>query len=308
MVKKLKNRGNSSSISTIISLSLVLFVIGLLSFVLINAKKSSDLMKESIGFTIMLKDVLIDESITKKEEIDKLLNKESLKFTEFKNYLSNSEYFKEVIFIDKQTATENHKKDLGEDFEITLGFSPLLNSIDTKVKAEYVSPKGLIEIEKYIDDYKGGDIVQEKYYQKNLVEKLNTNVKRISLFLLSFCLIFLLISFALINNTIRLAVYSKRLLIRTMRLVGATNIFIQKPYLLRSFYQGFYSSIVAIFMLIGSLELLKNQIPDFINTNDYQQIGIIFILILIFGIFISWVSTFFAVRRYLNLNENELYN
>mgnify|MGYP000347812748 CR=1 FL=1 len=94
----------------------------------------------------------IPESITEKEEIDKLLNKESLKFTEFKNYLSNSEYFKEVIFIDKQTATENHKKDLGEDFEITLGFSPLLNSIDTKVKAEYVSPIGLIEIEKYIDD------------------------------------------------------------------------------------------------------------------------------------------------------------
>ncbi|MEJ6749294.1 MAG: ABC transporter permease, partial [Flavobacteriales bacterium] len=127
-------------------------------------------------------------------------------------------------------------------------------------------------------------------------------------FLLAFCVVFFLISFALINNTIRLAIYSKRLLIRTMRLVGATNIFIQKPYLISSLYQGGFSTILAIFMLIGSLETLKQQIPDFIQTNDFIEIAFIFGLLLIFGIIISWISTFFAVRRYLNLNENELYN
>ena len=310
MGKNIKIRGQSTSIITIISLSLVLFMIGLLSFVLINAKKSSDKMKESIGFTIMLKDENIEESENKNEEIDNLLKKDSLKFTEFKNYLSNSVYFKSVDFIDKETATENHMEYLGEDFVMTLGYSPLLNSIDTKVKAEFVDSLGLIKIKNYINQYKGGNFVHEMTYgnMQGKIKQLNTNIKKISMFLLSFCFIFILISFTLINNTIRLEVYSKRLLIRTMRLVGATNIFIQKPYLLRSFYQGFYSSVVAIFIMIGSLEMLKNQIPDFIQTNDYQQIGIIFILILIFGVFISWISTFFAVRRYLNLNESELYN
>ena len=121
-------------------------------------------------------------------------------------------------------------------------------------------------------------------------------------------MIFFLISFALINNTIRLAIYSKRLLIRTMRLVGATNFFIQKPYLINSVYQGFFSSVLAIFMLIASLEVLRKQMPDFIQKNEFLEIGVIFGLLLIFGIIISWISTFFAVRRYLSLNENELYN
>ena len=105
-----------------------------------------------------------------------------------------------------------------------------------------------------------------------------------------------------------MSIYSKRLLIRTMRLVGATNMFIQKPYLISSVYQGFFSAVVAIFMLIGSLEILKKQIPELIQTNDFLEIAVIFGLILIFGIIISWISTFFAIRRYLNLNENKLFN
>ena len=286
----------SSGITTIISLSLVLFVLGLLSFIYINANKVSDKMKESIVFSIML-----CEPIDSSKEIN--LNQRS----EFENYLSASKYFLNVDFINKEIAFRKLQKDMGEDFSSVLESNPLLDSYDAFVKAEFVSPNGLEEIENFINSFKGSNVVQDVFYQKNLVEKLNSNVKNVSLFLIIFFIIFFLISFALINNTIRLSIYSKRLLIRTMRLVGATNMFIQKPYLINSIYQGLYSSIISIFMLIGIVEMLKKQIPDFIQTNDFVQIAVIFGLILIFGVIISWISTFFAVRRYLSLNENELY-
>ena len=290
--------GNLSSTSTIISLSLVLFVVGLLAFVLINSNKVSDKMKESIVFSIMLYDSTDNTS----EEI--ILNQRA----EFNNYLDGSGYFLDVTFIDKEIAFTNLQEDMGEDFSSVLGSNPLLDSYDAYVKAEFVSPNGLKEIEDFINTFKGSDVVQDVFYQRNLVEKLNSNVKNISLFLLAFCVVFSLISFALINNTIRLSIYSKRLLIRTMRLVGATNMFIQKPYLISSVYQGFFSAVVSIFMLIGSLEMLKKQIPELIQTNDFLEIAVIFGLILIFGIIISWISTFFAVRKYLNLSENKLFN
>ena len=296
MRKLTTKKGSSSGISTIISLSLVLFVVGLLAFILINANKVSNKMRESIVFTIMLQD-----------------NSDEIK-AEFESYLTSSNYFKEVLYTDKETAYTNLKKDLGEDFSSVLENNPLFDAYDAYVNAKFVTTQGLTEIESFIHEFGGGSIVQDIFYQKNLVEKLNDNVRKISLFLLAFCVVFFLISFALINNTIRLAIYSKRLLIRTMRLVGATNMFIQKPYLISSLYQGFFSSILAIFMIIVSLEILKPLIHYFLpgtilsETNDFIEIAYIFGLLLIFGIIISWISTFFAVRRYLNLNENELYN
>ena len=291
-------RGNLSSISTIISLSLVLFVVGILSLVLINAKQISNEIKENIIVSIMLHDSNDDVSI----EI--ILKQRS----EFKNYLEGSDYFLNVEFIDKEIAYKELQKNMGEDFSSVLKINPLPDSYDAHVKAEYVDTNGLKEIEDFIEDFNGEDVVQNIFYQRNLVKKINSNIKKTSLFLLSFCVVFFLISFALINNTIRLSMYSKRLLIRTMRLVGATNMFIQKPYLISSVYQGFFSSVVAIFMLIGSLEIIKKQIPELIQTNDFLEIAVIFGLILIFGIIISWISTFFAIRKYLNLNENKLFN
>ena len=297
-IMKKFTHSNSSGVSTVISLSLVLFVVGLLAFVLLNSSKVSNKIKESIVFTIMLKNNT--NSVND--------NTEKQKRTEFEYYLKNTMYFKKVEFIHKDTAFSNLKKDLGEDFSSVLESNPLLDSYDAYVKAEFVSSKGLEEIEQFIHNYNGSSVVQDIFYQKNLVEKLNDNVKKVSIFLLAFFMIFFLISFALINNTIRLAIYSKRLLIRTMRLVGSTNFFIQKPYLINSVYQGFFSSVLAIFMLIASLEALRKQMPDFIQKNEFLEIGVIFGLLLIFGIIISWISTFFAVRRYLSLNENELYN
>jgi cell division transport system permease protein len=297
MRKKLLKNDSSSGITTIISLSLVLFVVGLLSFILLNTDKVEDKMKESIVFTIMIHN--------EDGESSEIYQNKKI---EFESFLKSSEYFKEVKFIDKETAFKNLQEDLGEDFSDILENNPLLNSYDAYVNAEFVNSKGLREIDDFISSYNGNDMVQNVFYQKDLIENLNENVNKISLFLLGFCLVFFLIAFALINNTIRLSIYSKRLLIRTMRLVGATNMFIQKPYLISGIYQGFISSVLSIFMLIASLEFIKKQLPDLIQTNEIEQLAKIFAIILIFGIIISWVSTYFAVRRYLNMKENELYN
>jgi cell division transport system permease protein len=297
MRKKLLKNDSSSGITTIISLSLVLFVVGLLSFILLNTDKVEDKMKESIVFTIMIHN--------EDGESSEIYQNKKI---EFESFLKSSEYFKEVKFIDKETAFKNLQEDLGEDFSEILENNPLLNSYDAYVNAEFVNSKGLREIDDFISSYNGNDMVQNVFYQKDLIENLNENVNKISLFLLGFCLVFFLIAFALINNTIRLSIYSKRLLIRTMRLVGATNMFIQKPYLISGIYQGFISSVFSIFMLIASLEFIKKQLPDLIQTNEIEQLAKIFAIILIFGIIISWVSTYFAVRRYLNMKENELYN
>lgn len=286
--KTLNRRILSSSTSVVISLSLVLFVVGLLGLVLINAQKLSDYVKENIGFTIMLKDGV--------NEIETL---------KFQKILDASDFAKSTSFITKEQATADLKTDLGEDFVEFLGYSPLLASIDVKLNAEYGNTDSLQIITNELSENAN---VFEVYYQKDLIDKLNSNVNRLSFFLLIFCVLLFFIAFALINNTIRLSVYSKRFLIRTMRLVGATNSFIQKPFLSKGIYQGIYSSLFAIFMLIGAIQLVQGDTANMLNIDDLKIIGIVFLLILASGLFISIFSTFFAVRKFIKLNENELYN
>ena len=278
----------SSSASVVISLSLVLFVIGLLGLVLINAQRLSNYVKENIGFTIMLKEGV--------NEIE-IMN--------FQKILDAADFAKSSTFVSKEQATKDLQNDLGEDFVSFLGYSPLLASVDVKLNASYANTDSLAVIKAELNDY---PVVHTIFYQENLIDKLNSNVNRLSFFLLSFCLLLFVIAFALINNTIRLSVYSKRFLIRTMRLVGATNSFIQKPFLVKGIYQGIYSSIFAIFMLIGSIQLIQSETASMLNITDLKIIGFIFILIFIFGFFLSWISTFFAVRKFIKQNESELYN
>ena len=284
----LNRRILSSSASVVISLSLVLFVIGLLGLVLINAQRLSNYVKENIGFTIMLK-----EGVNEMEIIN------------FQKILDAADFAKSSTFVSKEQATKDLQNDLGEDFVSFLGYSPLLSSVDVKLNASYANTDSLAAIKAELNDY---PVVHTIFYQENLIDKLNSNVNRLSFFLLSFCLLLFVIAFALINNTIRLSVYSKRFLIRTMRLVGATNSFIQKPFLVKGIYQGIYSSIFAIFMLIGSIQLIQSETASMLNITDLKIIGFIFILIFIFGFFLSWISTFFAVRKFIKQNESELYN
>ena len=284
----LNRRILSSSASVVISLSLVLFVIGLLGLVLINAQRLSNYVKENIGFTIMLK-----EGVNEMEIIN------------FQKILDAADFAKSSTFVSKEQATKDLQNDLGEDFVSFLGYSPLLASVDVKLNASYANTDSLAVIKTELNDY---SVVHTIFYQENLIDKLNSNVNRLSFFLLSFCLLLFVIAFALINNTIRLSVYSKRFLIRTMRLVGATNSFIQKPFLVKGIYQGIYSSIFAIFMLIGSIQLIQSETASMLNITDLKIIGFIFILVFIFGFFLSWISTFFAVRKFIKQNESELYN
>jgi len=278
----------SSSASVVISLSLVLFVVGLLGLVLINAQRLSNYVKENVGFTIMLKADITEIEIIK-----------------FQKELDAYAFVKSTIFVSKERATQDLQKDLGEDFVKFLGYSPLLASLDVKLNATYANTDSLNIIKNELNKNSN---VHEVFYQKDLVDKLNKNINRLSVFLLTFCGLLFIIAFALINNTIRLSVYAKRFLIRTMRLVGATNNFIQKPFLIKGLYQGIYSSIFAIFMLIGSIQLVQGEAANILNITDLKIIGLVFIIIFFSGLFISWISTYFAVRKFIKQNESELYN
>ena len=286
--KSLNKKIVSSSVSVIISLSLVLFVVGLLSLVLINAQKLSNYVKENIGFSIMIK-----------EDI------KEIELIEFNKILDAEDFTKSTRFVSKEQATKELEKDLGEDFVSFLGYNPIMASIDVKLKSSYANNDSLQNISSRLEK---SDIVYEVFYQKNLIKKLNSNVGKISFFLICISLVLFFIAFALINNTIRLSVYSKRFIIKTMRLVGAENSFIQKPFLITGVYQGPYSAIFAIFMLIGSIQLIQSETASILNINDLQIIGLVFIVLFCSGIIISGTSTFFAVRKFIYLNEGELYN
>jgi len=286
--KSLNKKIVSSSVSVIISLSLVLFVVGLLSLVLINAQKLSNYIKENIGFSIMIKEDV--------KEIEVI---------EFNKILDAEDFTKSTSFISKEQATKELEDDLGEDFVNFLGYNPIKASIDVKLNSSYANNDSLQNISTRLEK---SDVVYEVFYQKNLIKKLNINVGKISFFLICISLILFFIAFALINNTIRLSVYSKRFIIRTMRLVGAENSFIQKPFLITGVYQGLYSAIFAIFMLIGSIQLIQTETASILNINDLQIIGLVFIVLFCSGILISGTSTFFAVRKFIYLNEGELYN
>ena len=286
--KSLNKKIVSSSVSVIISLSLVLFVVGLLSLVLINAQKLSNYVKENIGFSIMIK-----------EDI------KEIELIEFNKILDAEDFTKSTRFISKEQATKELEKDLGEDFVSFLGYNPIMASIDVKLNSSYANNDSLQNISSRLEK---SDIVYEVFYQKNLIKKLNSNVGKISFFLVCISLVLFFIAFALINNTIRLSVYSKRFIIKTMRLVGAENSFIQKPFLITGVYQGLYSAIFAIFMLIGSIQLIQSETASILNINDLQIIGLVFIVLFCSGIIISGTSTFFAVRKFIYLNEGELYN
>ena len=286
--KSLNKKIVSSSVSVIISLSLVLFVVGLLSLVLINAQKLSNYIKENIGFSIMIK-----------EDV------KEIELIEFNKILDAEDFTKSTRFISKEQATKELEQDLGEDFVNFLGFNPIMASIDVKLNSSYANNDSLQNISSRLEK---SDVVYEVFYQKNLIKKLNSNVGKISFFLICISLILFFIAFALINNTIRLSVYSKRFIIRTMRLVGAENSFIQKPFLISGVYQGLYSAIFAIFMLLGSIQLIQTETASILNINDLQNIGLVFIVLFCSGIIISGTSTFFAVRKFIYLNEGELYN
>jgi cell division transport system permease protein len=277
----------SSFFSTIISLSLVLFVLGLLGLVVLNAKKLSDYVKENIGLSIILNDSI--------KEADMMLLRKQLDIAPF---------VKKATFVTKEQAAESLQKDLGEDFVKFLGYNPLLSSFDIKLKAEYANNDSLAAIEKSLLT---NNNIKEVYYQKSLVNVINENVKKIGIALLAFCILLSVISIALINNTIRLYIYSKRFIIKTMQLVGATQSFISKPFIVRSVWNGFYSALITIALLMGLIYTAQNNFPELIELQDINLFIKLFLMVMFAGVGITFISTYFAVKRFLKIQTDELY-
>ena len=283
-----RRRIHTSYVTTVISITLVLFMMGVLGLIVLHARKLSNYVKENIGFSIMIKDGVREAGIF-------MLQKK----------LDAKEYVKSTEYVPKEKAAAELKKELGEDFIGFLGYNPLLPSIDLRLNADYATPSQVARIEKKL---LSNPEVKEVFYQKSLVELVNQNIERISMFILGFSLLLLLISVALINNTIRLSVYSERFIIRTMQLVGATRSFITRPFILKSVLIGFISAILSIALLMIILYLALQQIPELIQLQDLLMYLVIAGFVILLGIMISWLSTWMAVRKYLRMKTDSLYN
>jgi cell division transport system permease protein len=282
-----KKRVWTSSVTVIISLSLVLFMLGALGLLIINANKLSTHFKENIGFQVYLKDTATSA------QTDILIQE-----------LNNARFTKSVNLINKEQAAEKLRADLGEDFVSFLGSNPLLNSLEVKLNADFAVTDTLLIIEKNL---LLKPFVKEVVYQKAMINKLNKNTKAVAFFILIFTSALLVVAIVLINNTIRLSIYSQRFLIRTMYLVGATRIFISKPFIFKGFRQGVVAGIIAGIMLAGFLILSTKFIPDLLQLQDENVLVILFSGIVLLGIIISSFSALLAVLRYLRLKTSDLY-
>ena len=277
----------TSSVTVVISLALVLFMLGLLGLVVINAKKLSNHIKENVGFQVVLKDT------TTQAELDIL-----------KQEISSSAFTKEVAYISKDEAAKKLQKDLGEDFITFLGYNPLLSSLDVKLNSDYANIDSLASFEKLIMQK---HFVKEVIYHKDMIKQVNDNAKVISIYILIFSGLLLVVAIALINNTIRLSIYAKRFLIRTMYLVGATQGFIRMPFILKGVRQGVIAGLLAGFLLAGFLVLSTNYIPDLLQLQDPNLLAVLFGGIVALGVLISGLSAALSVSRYLRLKTDDLY-
>ena len=282
-----KRRLISSYFSVVISISLVLFLLGLLGLLVLNTKKVADHFKEQIALTVYLKDT------AKQVEIDQL-----------QQSLALAEYTKSATFVSKEQAAEEHSATIGENFMEFLGYNPLQNSIDVYLFADYVSPSQLEEIE---GEIMTKDFVDEVVYDKPLIVLLNDNIKKISFWVLVVSGVFLFIAVLLINSSIRLSVYAKRFTIKTMQMVGATKSFIRKPFIWKSMKLGILGAVLAIIGIAIVLYYLDQYFPQLQLMDDMVLVGGLFLFIFFMGLIITWLSTYFATQRFLNLRTDDLY-
>lgn len=282
-----KWRLRSSYLSSIISNSLVLFMLGVVMLLVFNAKKLSDYVKENIGFSVILHDDIRD-----------------VEANFLRKTLDASSYVRTTEYISKEVAAAELQKELGDDFIGFLGYNPLSSSIEVKLKANYTNPDSIQKIE---DELMAQRPVKEVFYQKSLVNLVNENVSRISAILLLFSGLLFFVALVLINNTIRLSVYSKRFIISTMKLVGATWGFIRKPFLLKSISHGIYASVIAIGLLCGIIYIVQGEFYELVNFGQVELLSVVFGLVLLLGVTINLFSTFFAVNKFLNVKTDDLY-
>lgn len=282
-----RKRLRGSYISVIVSISLVLTLLGLISIIILKAQQLEKDTKENYNFTVLLKNNASQSSVR-----------------QFMKELDVAPYVKETAFISKEDAAEIMKEELDQEFLEFFGNNPLPDAIDINLKAEYVEKATLEEIK---TELQANPIVDELAYDAEFIEIVTEKLKLIVTYLLGGSVLLLLIAIALINSSIRLTIYSKRFLIKTMQLVGATRLFIQKPFIIRSLRLGFIGSVIAILILTGLVLLVQRYLPEFITIDETAVLGITAGVMVILGMIISWLSTLVAVNKYLNLNTDEIH-
>ncbi|MEX0985873.1 MAG: permease-like cell division protein FtsX [Bacteroidales bacterium] len=285
--KVYRRRLTSSYLTSVISISLVLFLLGIVGLLVINGRSINKTVRESIGFNVILKENVKDADIFQLQKI-----------------LDSKDYTLSTKYITKEQAALETEQLVGGEFVEFLGYNPLPPSIRLRLNASYTRPDSVVFIEEEILNY---DQVNEVVYKKTLLYAINENIRKISIVILGFSLLLTLVAITLINNTIRLSIYSKRFLIYTMQLVGATRGFIRKPFLLKSVLNGFIGSMIAMILIAGLIRLTAEELDNIISFSDISLLAILGASILVISIVINWISTFFAVNKYLNIKTDKLY-
>ena len=283
-----KRRIISSYISVVVSISMVLFLFGLLSFTIVNIKNVSTNFKESLTMSIYLKD-----------------EAKAVDLNQIKNSLITSVFVKDLNYISKEEAVSIMKTEFGEDFINELGYNPLINSFDINLVSEYVEDRKIDSISNLLREK--NNFIDDIQYDRDLVSMMNTNLKKITMWMFPVTFLLIVISILIINSSIKLALYSNRWTIKTMQLVGATKRFIRKPFIIKNVFLGLFSSFIASTLLYLTIFYVDKKIP-FIDMFDNIYIIYIFLSVTVLGVLISWISTYFATQKLLNLNTEKLYN
>jgi cell division transport system permease protein len=282
-----KRRLASSYISVVISIALVLFMVGILGLVLLKSTLVSNRVKEKVAITLFLKDKVSAKQINS-----------------FKASIAEEAFTKRVIYTSKKQAARQYSKEIGEDFLTFLGENPLKNAIDIFLKADFVTPEKMQEIE---TRFLKNAFVADISYDKPLINLLTKNIQRISFWLLVISGFFGLVAIILINSSIRLSIYAKRFNIKTMQMVGATKSFIRRPFIWQGIKLGFIGAFLALIGLGVVIYYLDKFAPSLGLLEDYISLSYLVGGVLVAAFIITWLSTFFATQRFLNLQTDELY-
>ena len=283
----MRRRLANAYLSSVISISLVLLLVGLASMLLVNAKGVSNYFKENMQVTVMMK-----QNVTEEEAV------------EFQDVLDGERFIGSTTLVTREQGRREMEDLLGEDFLDIFETSPIPVSIEVTLKADYVSLDSLEVVKEAIS---ASDLVDEVEYQSSLVDALNANLNRISMIMGVFIALLLFISYVLINNTVRLNVFSRRFTIHTMKLVGATRSFIRAPFLVQAAFQGVFSAFIAIIALVGILYFMRSEFEQLFEIFRLDLLLTVMAIVLVSGLVICMTSTWFVVNRLVSLRKDDLY-
>ncbi|MBO4777437.1 MAG: permease-like cell division protein FtsX [Bacteroidales bacterium] len=285
--KVIRQRMFTSYTSTLISVALVLFVLSLIGLLLTSERALSNHVKEKIGFTLFLKSDVRDADMF-----------------ELRKSVDAMEMVKQTEFVSAEEASARLAATLGQNYVDLAEGNPIPPSLEVHFYAEYATPENFVLIEQ---QFKNNELVDSIHYDRSHIQTLNSNIKKISWFLFALSVLLFGVSVVLIHNTIRLSIYSKRFLIKTMQLVGATNHYIRSPFLLRGAFQGFLSGLIAVALTVGILYFLQAGSYEIIKFLDFELLGVVFLAVILIGMFLTFIATFFALNKFLKINKDELY-